>query len=118
MMAVLFLLSPLLLLLGTVAGQVVLEEDVCLSVGNATEGNFTVETDPGTYQPNTTYLGKAALGLPEPPRLSLTPVLLLKPGSCDILFLFFKLRSCNVLFLLFKPGRCKILFLLFKLGEL
>lgn len=69
MMAVLFLLSPLLLLLGTVAGQVVLEEDVCLSVGNATEGNFTVETDPGTYQPNTTYLGKAALDPTEPPRL-------------------------------------------------
>lgn len=118
MMAVLFLLSPLLLLLGTVAGQVVLEEDVCLSVGNATEGNFTVETDPGTYQPNTTYVGKAALDPTEPPRLSLTPVLLLKPGSCDILFLFFKLGSCNVLFLLFKPGRCKILFLLFKPGEL
>ncbi|KAM7030366.1 uncharacterized protein M8220_013270 [Acridotheres tristis] len=51
-MAAFLLLAPLLLL-GTVAGQ---ETARCPWFWNATEGNFSVETSPETYQANTTYL--------------------------------------------------------------
>lgn len=59
-MAALLLWAPLLLL-GTVAGQEQPEVDGCLWLWNVTEGNFSVEATPDTYQANTTYLGKAAL---------------------------------------------------------
>lgn len=58
-MAALLLWAPLLLL-GTVAGQAQTEVDGCLWLWNVTEGNFSVEATPDTYQANTTYLGKAA----------------------------------------------------------
>lgn len=57
MMAALLLLAPLLLL-GTAAGQQQAEVTACAGLGNATEGNFSVEATPGMYQANTTYLGK------------------------------------------------------------
>lgn len=58
-MAAFLLLAPLLLL-GTVAGQAETELEECLWPWNVTAGNFSVETTPGTYQANTTYLGKPA----------------------------------------------------------
>ncbi|CAN8199072.1 unnamed protein product [Coccothraustes coccothraustes] len=54
-MAAFLLLAPLLLL-GTVAGQAETELEGCPWPWNVTEGNFSVETTPGTYQANTTYL--------------------------------------------------------------
>lgn len=54
-MAALLLLAPLLLL-GTAPGQADTETLGCSWLQNTTEGNFSVETTPGTYQPNTTYL--------------------------------------------------------------
>lgn len=54
-MAALLFLAPLLLL-GTVAGQAQTEIEGCLQLGNATEGNFSVETTPQTYSANKTYL--------------------------------------------------------------
>ncbi|KAF4796673.1 chromosome 24 C11orf34 [Turdus rufiventris] len=54
-MAALLLLAPLLLL-GTAAGQQQAEVTACAGLGNATEGNFSVEATPETYQANTTYL--------------------------------------------------------------
>ncbi|XP_039577925.1 placenta-expressed transcript 1 protein-like [Passer montanus] len=54
-MAAFLLLAPLLLL-GTAAGQADTEMEGCLWLWNTTEGNFSVETTPETYQANTTYL--------------------------------------------------------------
>lgn len=54
-MAAFLLLAPLLLL-GTAPGQADTDTEGCLWLWNTTEGNFSVETTPGTYQPNTTYL--------------------------------------------------------------
>ncbi|KAM4885740.1 uncharacterized protein FYW23_012084 [Sylvia borin] len=54
-MAFLVLLAPLLLL-GTAAGQAEPGMDACLFLGNATEGNFSVGTEPDLYRANTTYV--------------------------------------------------------------